>query len=116
VITGAVNARLEATIRLVVHDATGQPHDVEVVVDTAYNGFLTLPAALRTALGLPLGNSQQVRFADGSIQVINVYEPRSSGTASHARSMWTRSTPRRWSGPPFCKGTNCVSSSWLADR
>ena len=73
-ITGVVNAQLEATIQLVIHDATGQAHDVDLVVDTAYNGFLTLRPAHVTALGLPLKTQQQVRLADGSIQVINLYE------------------------------------------
>jgi clan AA aspartic protease len=73
-ISGVVNAQLEPTVQLVIHDATGQPHDVEVVVDTAYNGFLTLPPARVTALGLALKNQQQVLLADGSIQVINFYE------------------------------------------
>jgi predicted aspartyl protease len=72
-ITGVVNAQLEATILLVTHDATGQPHDVEVIVDTAYNGFLTLPTAQVIALGLPLRYQQQFRLPDGSIQGSNVY-------------------------------------------
>jgi clan AA aspartic protease len=73
-ISGVVNARLEATIQLSVHDAMGQPHDIEVVVDTAYNGSLTLPPARLTALGLAPKNQQQVLLADGSLQVINFYE------------------------------------------
>jgi clan AA aspartic protease len=73
-INGVVNAQLEPTVQLAIHDATGQPHDVEVVVDTAYNGFLTLQPAQVTALGLPLKNQLQVRLADGSMQLINFYE------------------------------------------
>ncbi len=73
-IHGVVNAQLEAIIQLVIHDAAGQTHDVEVVVDTAYNGFLTLRPARVTALGLVLKSPQQILLADGSIQVINFYE------------------------------------------
>jgi clan AA aspartic protease len=73
-ISGVVNARLEPTVQLVIHDATGQSHHVEVFVDTACNGFLTLPPAQLTALGLAVKAQQQVRLADGSIQVINFYE------------------------------------------
>src|SRR5207302_3254527 len=50
--TGIVNADLEPLLRLTVQDAGGQPHDVEAVIDTGFNGFLTLPPALIAALGL----------------------------------------------------------------
>lgn len=73
-IAGVVNAYLEATVRLAIHDATGRPHDVEVIADTAYNGFLTLPPAQVAALGLVLKAQQQVLLADGSIQAIDFYE------------------------------------------
>ena len=42
--TGVVNADLEPLLRLTVRDAGGQPHDVEAVIDTGFNGFLTLPS------------------------------------------------------------------------
>ena len=73
-IAGVVNTHLEATVRLAIHDASGQPHDVAVIVDTAYNGFLTLPPAQVAALGLALKAQQQVLLADGSIQAIDFYE------------------------------------------
>lgn len=73
-IDGMVNNHLEATVRLVIHDATGQPHDVEMIVDTAYNGYLTLPPAQVAVLGLALKAQQQVLLADGSIQAIDFYE------------------------------------------
>ena len=31
----------------------GQAQDIEAVIDTGYSGFLTLPTALVTELGLP---------------------------------------------------------------
>ena len=73
-IDGVVNAHFEATVRLAIHDATGRPHDVEVIVDTAYNGFMTLPPGQIAALGLALKAQQQVLLADGSIQAIDFYE------------------------------------------
>jgi predicted aspartyl protease len=51
--TGVVSAALEATLRLSVEDTLGQAHEVEAILDTGFNGFLTLPAALIGALGLP---------------------------------------------------------------
>jgi clan AA aspartic protease len=73
-IQGVVNAQLQPTVRLAIHDATGQAHDIEVVVDTGYDGALTLPPARVTALGLGFRDQLQARLADGSTQVLNVHE------------------------------------------
>jgi predicted aspartyl protease len=51
--TGTVNAELEPLLRLTVRDVHGQPNQVEAVIDTGFNGFLTLPPALLTTFGLP---------------------------------------------------------------
>jgi clan AA aspartic protease len=56
-----------------VQDANGQSHDVEVVIDTGFNGFLTLPPALIAALGLPWLCRQQGQLADGSVLAIDVH-------------------------------------------
>ena len=71
--TGRVNADLEPLLRLTVHDAGGQPHEVEAVIDTGFNGFLTLPPALIAALGLPWLCRQQGQLADGSLMAFDVY-------------------------------------------
>ena len=52
-ITGRVTAQRDATVRLVVLDSTHQPHDVDAVIDTGFNGFLTLPCAMAQTLQLP---------------------------------------------------------------
>ncbi len=51
--TGVVNANREATIRLVVIGPSGQQQEIEAIIDTGFTGFLTLPAVLIAALGLP---------------------------------------------------------------
>ena len=66
-ITGSVNSALEATLRLAAHDPTGQAHEFEAVIDTGFNGFLTLPPALIAALGLPWLCRQDGQLADGSV-------------------------------------------------
>jgi clan AA aspartic protease len=71
--TGTVNADLEPLLRLAVRDAGGQPHDVEAVIDTGFNGFLTLPPALIAALALPWLCLQQGQLADGSLLPFDVY-------------------------------------------
>jgi predicted aspartyl protease len=44
-ITGVVNPALEATIPLLMQDATGRTRQIDVVIDTGFNGSLMLPTA-----------------------------------------------------------------------
>jgi clan AA aspartic protease len=71
--TGTVNADLEPRLSLTVRDASGQPHDVETVLDSGFNGCLTLPPALIAALWLPWLCRQQGQLADGSTQALDVH-------------------------------------------
>ena len=50
-IEGVVNAAYEAVVTLPLRGQTGQGRDIEVVIDTGYNGFLSLPPALVEELG-----------------------------------------------------------------
>jgi clan AA aspartic protease len=71
--TGVVNAALEATIRVTALDRSGQPREFEAVVDTGFSGSLTLPPALIAALALPWLCRQQGLLADGQIHIFDVY-------------------------------------------
>jgi hypothetical protein len=51
-IIGVVNAQTEATIRLSVRAVDGREQEIEVVLDTGFNGSLTLPPAMIAGLGL----------------------------------------------------------------
>ncbi len=70
---GVVNLRREATIPLVVGNASGQRQVIDAVIDTGFNSFLTLPAALVTALSLPWNASDIVTLGDGSETVFDLY-------------------------------------------
>jgi clan AA aspartic protease len=72
-ITGIVNADLEAVIRFPIRGPNGQALDVEAIVDTGFNGFLTLPPALVTTLGLPRLGRGRVMLANGSEQIIDIH-------------------------------------------
>jgi clan AA aspartic protease len=72
-ITGYVDAGLEARIPLYIEDATGQLQPIEVVVDTGFTGFLAVPLALIASLALPWQFQQHVMLGDGSIQLLDVY-------------------------------------------
>ena len=45
-IEGVVNAHYEAVVRLSLRNSSGQTRDVDTVVDTGFNGFLTLSPTL----------------------------------------------------------------------
>jgi clan AA aspartic protease len=72
-INGSVNSALEPKIEVNVHDASGKPQLIEALIDTGYNGFLTLQPALISTLGLAWLCRQQGQLADGSIQSLDVY-------------------------------------------
>jgi clan AA aspartic protease len=71
--TGIVNKDLEALLQLKVQDASGQLQDVEAVIDTGFNGFLTLSRSFIASLGLSWLCRQQGQLADGSVQAFDVY-------------------------------------------
>ncbi len=65
-IEGTVNSDLEAVVTLAVSGPEGQHRDVEAVIDTGYNGLLTLPPALVDELRLPFVTFGHATIADGS--------------------------------------------------
>lgn len=72
-IQGVVTPDREAVIRLVVRGSQGQEHEVEAVIDTGFNDYLTLPPDLVTALGLPFAAPTQATLADGSVAQMNYH-------------------------------------------
>lgn len=74
--TGVVSADLEPMLQLTVHDTGGRPHDLEAVIDTGFNGFVTLPPLLIAALRLPWLCRQQGQLADGSVLTFDVHTAR----------------------------------------
>ena len=72
-IHGTVNQALEATIPMAVQGVSGQPLTIEPLIDTGFNGFLTLPPDLVASLGLPWKVRQEGLLADGSTRTFDVY-------------------------------------------
>ena len=66
---GVVNRRCEATLPLVAGNENGQRQ----VIDTGFNGFLTLPSSIITALDLPWNASDIVTLGDGSETLFDLY-------------------------------------------
>jgi predicted aspartyl protease len=61
-----VNDEHEAVIQIVVIGPKGQRRQIEAVVDTGFNGHLSLPASLIKKLGLPWRRRAIAELADGS--------------------------------------------------
>lgn len=72
-ITGVVNARHEVVIDLPVRDATGQQQAVEVMIDTGFDGSLTLPPATIADLGLIWRSRSRAVLADGNVEYFDIY-------------------------------------------
>ncbi len=72
-IEGVVNASYEAIVTLLVQGPAGQSLEVEAVIDTGFNRFLTLPPSLVAELSLPFVTSGRVTLADGSEASFEVY-------------------------------------------
>lgn len=76
-IRGTVDPFRQAVVRLVVRGPQpGAELSVNVVVDTGYDGPLTLPPRAVAALGLPLRRVRRVQVADGSLIEVPVHEAR----------------------------------------
>jgi clan AA aspartic protease len=72
VITGTVVNR-RASVPLVIRGPTGLEATAEAVLDTGFNGFLTLPASAIAALGLPFRTRFRAGLGDGSVVQLAVH-------------------------------------------
>ena len=72
-IEGVVNAAYEAVITVPVQGPTGETREIEAVIGTGFNRFLTLPFSLVMELGLPFVTRGRVMLADGSETSIDTY-------------------------------------------
>jgi clan AA aspartic protease len=71
--TGVVTPFLEATVRLEVLGPSGKQQSAEVILDTGFNGFLTLRPEEIASLGLLWVGQIQGVMADGSVSRLDVY-------------------------------------------
>lgn len=73
-ITGTVTADREAVIRLTVRGPTGQERRIEAVIDTGFDGWLSLPPFLIHSLRLPWRRRGRALLADGSESIFDIHE------------------------------------------
>jgi clan AA aspartic protease len=74
VIRGRVTADYEATIELLMRGPSGQTRQVQAVIDTGFNGYLTLPPARISELGLAYHSMTLAALADGTRIALRRFE------------------------------------------
>ena len=72
-IEGFVNASLEAVVPITLWGPAGQVQEVNAVIDTGFNGYLTLPTMMVADMELPVVGEGEAVLADGSEAVFDVY-------------------------------------------
>ena len=72
-IQGVVNAAYEPVVTLEVQEPSGQVQEIDAVVDTGFNGYLTLPPGLVANLGLPIVGTGSGVLADGSVVRFDIH-------------------------------------------
>ncbi|MBI5368093.1 MAG: clan AA aspartic protease [Planctomycetes bacterium] len=73
-ITGVVTPDREASVQLTVHSATGLETMIAAVIDTGFDGSLSLTSAVISSLGLPWRGRGRALLADGSESVFDIFE------------------------------------------
>ncbi len=94
-IEGVVNARLEASLILTAKGPSGQTRDIEVVIDTGFSDFLTLPREIVSELELTFSGVLIGILANGveeDFQFFNV-AVMWDGEARHARALMSDARP-----------------------
>jgi clan AA aspartic protease len=70
---GRVNAFREAVVSVTVRGSLAE-EEIEAVIDTGFNGSLTLPPSLIEALGLPFRRRDRAILGDGSETFFDTHE------------------------------------------
>ena len=72
-ITGKITTNREAIIELEIIGSNQKRDKIKAVIDTGFNGYLTLPNDLINYLKLQLAGSRHVTLGDGNVVVLDMY-------------------------------------------
>lgn len=72
-ITGVVTMYREAIVRLKLLGPSGLEHEIDALIDTGFDGWLTLPYSLIGMLGFPWRSRGRAILADGSESLFDIY-------------------------------------------
>lgn len=90
-ITGIVTDRREAVIRLKVRGPTGQDQEIEAIIDTGFDGWLSLPSSIIAQLGLTWRQRGRALFWQTAVRASSIStKPRWIGTESQDAFPWTK--------------------------
>lgn len=64
-IRGQVSSDQQALVAIDIMDAEGRPRSLEVILDTGFTGYLTLPTEAIQQLGLPVVGQRTFELANG---------------------------------------------------
>ena len=73
-IVGVVTDDHQAVIHLVVRDPSGQETEIDAIIDTGFDGWLSLPSSIIISLDLEWRERGRALLADGSESVFDIYE------------------------------------------
>jgi len=73
-ISGVVTDDRQAIIHLTVRGPAGQEQEIDAIIDTGFDGSLSLPSSTVIRLGLPWRRRGRALLADGSESVFDIYE------------------------------------------
>lgn len=73
-IIGEVNSDREAVVQISVHAPNGQIHQLDAIIDTGFNGWLSLPPDFVIMTKLPWLKVGRAILADGSMHLFDVFE------------------------------------------
>lgn len=72
-ISGKVTTNREAVIKLEVVGSNQRKEKIVAIIDTGFNGYLTLPSGLINHLKLQLSGNRRATLGDGNVVVLDVY-------------------------------------------
>lgn len=73
-VTGQVTAAREVVFRFDIFDKHSEAHELRVILDTGFDGSLTLPPVLAEAFGLVAANEEAILVGGDEQQLVPTYE------------------------------------------
>jgi len=73
-ISGVVTGDRQAVIHLTVRGPTGQEQEIDAIIDTGFDGCLSLPPSVILLIGLDWRERGRAVLADGSESIFDIYE------------------------------------------